>query len=73
MSFIKKIFEIMKNVFNKKSVKKMIQEPIETQQNKEKLNFTNSLKVDIPKPKKKEVETMICYGDGLGIQNKINY
>ena len=72
MSFIKKIFEIMKNVFNKKSDNKMIQAPIETHTGKEKLEFTKSLKVDIPKPKKKEVETMICYGDGLGIQNKIN-
>lgn len=73
MNFIKKLFEIIKNVFNKKSDKKMIQAPIETQTSKEKLEFANSLKVDIPKPKKKEVETMICYGDGLGIQNKINY
>lgn len=73
MNFIKKLFEIIKNVFNKKSDKKMIQAPIETQTSKEKLEFANSLKVDIPKPKKKEVETIICYGDGLGIQNKINY
>lgn len=73
MSFIKKLFVNIKNVFGKKSVKKMIQAPIEIHENKEKLEFSNSLKVDIPKPKKKEVETMICYGDGLGIQNKINY
>ena len=73
MSFIKNLFELIKNIFNKKFDKKMIQAPIETHEHKEKLKFANSLKVDIPKPKKKEVETMICYGDGLGIQNKINY
>ena len=73
MSFIKNLFELMKNIFNKKSDNKMIQAPIETQTSREKLEFANSLKVDTPKTKKKQVETMICYGDGLGIQNKINY
>lgn len=73
MSFIKNLFELIKKIFNKKCDKKMIEAPIETQPNKEKLEFANSLKVDIPKPKKKEVETMICYGDGLGIQTKIDY
>lgn len=73
MSLIKDLFKIIRNIFNKKSDKKMIQAPIATHENKEKLEFVNSLKVDIPKPKKKEVETMICYGDGLGIQTKIDY
>ena len=49
---------------------KTLEEPKNTI-NKEKNNFIKSLKIE--KKSKKEVETLICYGDGLGIQKKISY
>ena len=37
-------------------------------------NFKNKLKVaNSEKQKTNKVETLICFGDGLGIQTKINY
>ena len=39
-----------------------------------KKNFINSLKIELEhKKNKKKVETLTCFGDGLGIQKKLSY
>ena len=64
MNWIKNIIAF----FKRKKVKK-IDSP-EIQKSSEKSEFTSSLKVNTIN-KKKEVETQICEGNGLGIQKKI--
>ncbi len=49
----------------------MLEAPIEPIKNEAKREFVNSLKVHIEKKEKQKVETLICLGDGLGIQSKI--
>lgn len=74
MNFIKNMFLFFKKIFNKEDNMKTIETPVKTVEEQEKTNFANSLKVDNAKEKKKkEVETLICVGDGLGIQNKISF
>lgn len=74
MNFIKNIIEFFRNIFHKESDIKMIEAPIESLKEDAKTNFLNSLKVNIEqKKKKKKIETLTCFGDGLGMQNKITY
>ena len=73
MKLIQNIFLFFKKIFGKNDNIKMIEAPIEPIQNEERKDFLNSLKVNIVKGRKKKVETLICVGDGLGIQNKIDY
>lgn len=74
MNFIKNIISFFKRLFNKDSNIKMIEAPIEMVENNEKTKFIDSLKVNITKNfKKNKVETLTCFGDGLGIQDKISY
>lgn len=72
MNILKKILEKIKNIFIKKEETVMLEEGIVCSNN-EKNTFKESLKVTIEKISKgrKEVETHICYGDGLGIKKKI--
>ena len=70
MNIIQKIISFIKKRFMKQEEIKTLEEPKKTI-NKEKNNFIKSLKIE--KKSKKEVETLICYGDGLGIQKKISY
>ena len=50
----------------------MLEEPKVINNSNAKDEFIKSLKVNINKViKKKKVETLICHGDGLGINNKI--
>lgn len=74
MNIIKKIVSFIKNIFIKPNEVKTISEPkICVDQNK-KNAFIKSLKVTTPTKKyKPKIETLICPGDGLGIQNKITY
>ena len=71
MNILNKIIAFIKNIFNKKDNVKMIETPIEPIHNENKKEFANSLKVSLPKKTKPKVETLTCFGDGLGIQNKI--
>lgn len=81
MKFIEKITLLFKNIFKKQDKVKMLEAP-QTQENtqkevtnnqKQKNDFIESLKVNIEnKPKKKKIETLICEGDGLGIKPKIS-
>lgn len=72
MSFIKSILLLFNKIFKKESNMKMLEEPAKEETLKKKSIFMDSLKVNIIK-KKKEVRTLTCTGDGLGIQTKITY
>ena len=49
----------------------MLEAPVKSATNKD--EFINSLRINTVIRKKKKVETLICDGDGLGIQNSILY
>lgn len=49
----------------------MLEAPTETIQNEAKREFANPLKVNLKQDKKQRVENLTCFGDGLGIQSKI--
>lgn len=70
---IKKIFLFFKKMFIKENTIKSIEPSTETIPRKSNNNFIDSLKSSTIKKKKKEVETLTCVGDGLGIQNKVNF
>ena len=72
MKYIKKIILFFKNLFQK-DVIKALDVPIQKTNYNPKDNFINSLKVTKINKKTKEVETLICEGDGLGIKKKITY
>lgn len=72
MNIIKRIFLFFKNLLFKQEDIKMIEakeEHTEVTNNKD--NFINSLKINVIKKKKKKIETLVCDGDGLGIQGGI--
>lgn len=71
MNIIEKLILLIKNIFKKGEIKK-IEAPKQTQKEDKKSEFIDSLKIqtNIIK-KKKKIETLVCPGDGLGIQNKI--
>lgn len=71
MEFIK---DTLKKIFNKENKIKEIEESktIHIKQ-QDKLKFIDSLKInEAEKQRKKEIRTLTCIGDGLGIQKKIN-
>lgn len=70
---IKKIFLFFKNIFIKENRIKEIKASTELLPEKISNSFINSLKSDVVKEKKNKVETLTCVGDGLGIQNKMNF
>jgi len=74
MNIFKKIIEKIKNIFIKKQEIVMIEEGKEVSNNQKNI-FKETIKVQIEKiqKNKKNVETNICYGDGLGIKKKIEY
>ena len=70
---IEKLIEYFKKIFKRKETIQMLEAPIKNNHEEKRNNFKESLKVNGLKNKKNEVETLICYGDGLGIQTKISY
>lgn len=73
MNFIKNIIEFFKRLFNKEDNIKMIDSPVDNLQREDKEKFVNSVKVNtIENREKKNVETLTCFGDGLGIQTKVS-
>ena len=73
MNFIKKIILVKKNLFYKEKVKEIESTPKIYTKNKRK-SFIKSLNVSNEKNiKNKKVKTLICEGDGLGIQREITY
>ena len=74
MNFVKNIIVFLKRIFNKENNIKMIEAPAVEVPKEETSDFKKQLKVTKnEKQKSSEVETLICFGDGLGIQTKINY
>ena len=62
----------MKNIFVKQDEVKKLQESNDPIEQNEKEYFIESLKINTTEKRlKKKVETLICNGDGLGIQKKI--
>ena len=74
MKIIEKIFEFFKRLFSKEEPIKML-ETVENEQveNENKIKFVDSLKIKTPEKRKTRVETLTCFGDGLGIQTKITF
>ena len=71
MNILDSIISFFKNIFSKKDNIKMIEAPTKPIQNEARREFANSLKINLKKDKKRKVETLTCFGDGLGIQSKI--
>ncbi len=71
MNVIKKIFSLIQRIFNKEETK-MIEATTQHHNNHKKSEFVESLKIAKVR-KKNKVETLVCDGDGLGIQKKITY
>lgn len=71
MNVIKKIISLIQRIFNKQEIK-MIEASTQHYNYSEKSNFLQSLRI-VNIKKKKKVETLVCDGDGLGIQKKIVY
>ena len=72
MNILDSIISFFKNIFSKKDNIKMIEAATKPIQNEARREFANSLKVNLKKDKKRKVETLTCFGDGLGIQSKID-
>ncbi len=74
MNIIKKMFLFIKNIFVKQEEVKKIEEPKILENQDKKKDFLESIRITpTEKRKKKKVETLVCDGDGLGIQNKLSY
>ena len=72
MKFVDKVIYFFEKIFKRKKVEiKMISAPQGT--DKEKDNFINSLKVNLKEKTRNKVETLMCYGDGLGIKQPMKY
>ena len=75
MKFFSKIIEIFKNIFVKQKPKQLEEPKQQVQENtiNQRETFIKNLKIE-EKPKKKKrkkMETLICVGDGLGIQGEL--
>ena len=72
MELIDKIISFIKRLVKKEDTIKLLVErkPNEKPQNRK--DYVKTLKVEINQTKKKkQIETLVCVGDGLGIQNKV--
>ena len=69
-----RIIDFFKNLF-KRNKQKLIEEPKQINKNDRYKDFINSIRVSNieRKQKKKEITTLICEGDGLGIKKRISY
>ncbi len=74
MKILEKIKIWLKELFRKKETTKLLEESKQIVNKEKKVSFIENLKVNtIEKRKKKKVETLVCTGDGLGIQSKMEY
>lgn len=74
MNIINKMILFLKNLFNKQEHMKELQASKQHINQGQKNNFLQSIKLEKKENKKhKNIETLICTGDGLGIQKKISY
>ena len=70
MNIVRKIILFIKNIFNNQSKVEKIEDSKNTIEQNKKENFMESLKTTNTE-KGKKIETLICEGDGLGIQKRI--
>ena len=70
MNIIKKMILFIKNIFASTNEVKKLQEPKFSIEQEGQITFIEHLKITTTE-KKKKVETLICHGDGLGIQKNI--
>ena len=74
MNIVKKLISFIKNKFTKHEKIKKLMEPRIIANEDKKESFIESLKINATqKITKKRIETLICNGDGLGIQKNITY
>lgn len=74
MKFLDKILSFIKSIFNKSEEVKKLQVSSQNINTKKKVDFIEEYKKEIVTTKRKNrVETLVCEGDGLGIQSKISY
>lgn len=71
MNIIKIVGAFFLKIFRKENVK-MLEAPKDIKK-EEKSDFINSLKINITYNQKAKIETLTCFGDGLGIRNSISY
>lgn len=71
MDILKGILSFIKCIFNKKQEIKLLEPAKIENQHKGREIFAKSLMVKELNEKKRRIETLICYGDGLGIQNEL--
>lgn len=75
MNVIKNIILFIQNIFNKKEKIKTLEENNVLKKQNDQCNkdeFSQLLKMNVKnKTSDKKIETLICTGDGLGIQKKI--
>lgn len=73
MKIIRKMILFIKSIFVKQEAIKALEEPKQIINQEKKINFIESLKITTTEKKnKKQIETLTCEGDGLGIQKKIS-
>lgn len=70
MNIIKHIIIFFKNIFEKQEKVKTLKEVKQIESKEKKDDFTESLRIDTENNEK--IETLICEGNGLGIQKKIS-
>lgn len=73
MNMIDKIILYCKNLLKKTKKIQMLEATIEIDNESKNNKFKKTLKVNTSKTKKTKIETLTCYGDGLGIQKKMSY
>lgn len=69
MNLITKIFSLLQKIFHKEEIKMIEASTQNYSSSDEKSKFIQSIKIK----KNKKVETLVCEGDGLGIQKEISY
>ncbi len=73
MNIIKNFIIFIKNIFNKDEEIKMLEMPKQTMNEVKKDEFIKILKIsDNEGEQNTSVETLICIGDGLGIQKNLS-
>ena len=71
MNFFRNLFLTFKNIFRKHTEIKQLEAPKQFSTSINRDSFIKDLKVNVKK--KKKIETLVCEGDGLGIQRKMTY
>ena len=72
MELIDKIISFIKRLVKKEDTIKLLVEGKSNENPRTSKDYVKTLKVEINQTKKKkQIETLVCVGDGLGIQNKV--